>query len=49
MAVQNMYLTATANEVGCYWSSSGMIKHLDEFLGLQENQKCYGLFYLGKL
>lgn len=49
MAVQNMYLTATANEVGCYWSSPGTIKHLDEFLGLQENQKCYGLFYLGKL
>ena len=49
MAVQNMYLTATANDVGCYWSSPGMIKHLDEFLGLQENQKCYGLFYLGKV
>lgn len=47
MAVQNMYLTATANNIGCYWSTPGMIKHLDEFLGLAENQKCYGLFYLG--
>lgn len=49
MAVQNMYLTATANEVGCYWSTPKMINHLDEFLGLQENQKCIGLFYLGKM
>lgn len=49
MAVQNMYLTASVNEVGCYWSSPGMIKHLDQFLGLEENQKCYGLFYMGKI
>lgn len=49
MAVQNMYLTSTVNHVGCYWSSPGMIKHLDEFLDLEENQKCYGLFYLGKI
>ena len=49
MAVQNMYLTASVNEVGCYWSTPGMIKHLDGFLELQENQKCYGLFYLGKV
>lgn len=49
MAVQNLYLTCNANKVGCYWSSPGMIKHLDEFLGLKENQKCYGLFYMGKI
>lgn len=49
MAVQNMYLTATAHEVGCYWSTPGMINHLGEFLGLEENQKCIGLFYLGKV
>ena len=49
MAVQNMYLTCTANEIGCYWSSPGMIKHLDDFLDLKENQKCYGLFYMGKI
>lgn len=47
MAVQNMYLTSTANEVGCYWSTPGMMKHLDGFLGLEEHQKCYGLLYLG--
>lgn len=49
MAVQNMYLTASVNSVGCYWSSPGTIKHLDAFLGLEENQKCYGLFYLGNI
>ena len=49
MAVQNMYLTATAHEVGCYWSTPGMINHLGEFLNLEENQKCIGLFYLGKV
>lgn len=49
MAVQNMYLTSSVNEVGCYWSTPGMINHLNEFLGLEENQKCIGLFYLGKV
>ena len=49
MAVQNMYLTATAYEIGCYWSTPGMINHLGEFLQLEENQKCIGLFYLGKV
>ena len=49
MAVQNMYLTCTTHGIGSYWSSPGMIKHLDEFLNLEENQKCYGLFYIGKI
>src|SRR5690606_19904854 len=49
MAVQNMYLTASAYNVGAYWSSPGIINHLDEFLGLEENQKCYGLFFLGRI
>ena len=49
MAVQNMYLTAFANEIGCYWSSPGLVAHLNEYLGLEENQRCLGLFYLGKI
>ena len=49
MAVQNMYLTATAHEIGCYWSSHQVIYHLGEFLGLEDHQKCIGLFYLGKV
>lgn len=47
MAVQNMYLTCTAHNVGCYWSTPALIKDLDEFLELKENEKCYGIFYLG--
>ena len=46
-AVQNMALTAEALEVGTYWSSPGMIKHMNDFLGLEENEKCFGLFYMG--
>lgn len=47
MAVQNMYLTCTAYQVGCYWSSPKLIHHLGDFLQLEENEKCYGLFYMG--
>lgn len=49
MAVQNMYLTATAYQIGCYWSTPNIVSHLGEFLELEENQKCYGLFYLGNV
>lgn len=49
MAVQNMYLTCHANEIGCYWSSHNIINHLGNFLNLEENQRCIGLFYLGKI
>lgn len=49
MGVQNMYLTSTAHQIGCYWSTPGMINHLGDFLNLEENQKCIGLFYLGKI
>lgn len=47
MAVQNMYLTCTANNVGCYWSSPAIVNHLKESLTIEENQKCLGLFYMG--
>ena len=46
-AVQNIALTAEALNVGAYWSSPPLIDHLGEFLGLGENEKCYGLFYMG--
>ncbi|WP_226064073.1 nitroreductase family protein [Kaistella polysaccharea] len=49
MGVQNMYLTATALDIGCYWSTPNMIHHLADYLGLEENQKCLGLFYLGNI
>lgn len=46
-AVQNMALTAQALSIGAYWSSPALIEKLNGFLGLSENEKCYGLFYLG--
>lgn len=46
-AVQNMWLTSTAYGVGSYWSTPGMISHLGPFLGLSDDQKCIGLFYMG--
>ncbi len=46
-AVQNMALTAEALNVGAYWSSPPLIENLGDFLGLAENEKCYGLFYMG--
>jgi nitroreductase len=46
-AVQNLWLSVTAKGLGGYWSSPGSILKADEFLGLKEGEKCYGLFYLG--
>jgi len=46
-AVQNMALTAKTLGVGTYWSSPTLIDDLDDFLGLIENEKCFGLFYMG--
>lgn len=49
MAVQNMYLTCTANNIGCYWSSPKIVDELKDSLIIEENQKCLGLFYMGNL
>ncbi|HCN50103.1 MAG TPA: nitroreductase [Chryseobacterium sp.] len=49
MAVQNMYLTCTANNIGCYWSSPKIVDFLKESLTIEENQKCLGLLYMGNL
>ena len=47
-AVQNLWLAATAEGLVGYWSSPGLITAgADDFLGLQEGEKCLGLFFLG--
>jgi len=46
-AVQNMYLTCSAYEIGCYWSSPGTIKYLGEYLNLNEGERCLGFLYMG--
>lgn len=47
MAVQNMWLTCTVMEIGCYWSSPVLIKYMDTFFDLDEEEQCLGFFYLG--
>jgi nitroreductase len=46
-AVQNMWLAAHSIGLGGYWATPGLINHLGDFLQLESNQKCIGLFYLG--
>jgi nitroreductase len=48
-AVQNMYLTAAAYQIGCYWGSGG-ITYLEEakpFFNLEPEDKFLGFFYVG--
>ena len=47
MAVQNMWLMCTANDIGCYWSSTKAMLQADDFLALEEGEKCYGIFFMG--
>lgn len=48
-AVQNMMLTCTAYGLGSYWSSPSYIykKAMNDFLGLEDSDKCLGIFYIG--
>lgn len=48
-AVQNMYLTCTAYGLGGFWSTPKLIynQEMNHFLGLGEQDKCLGLFYVG--
>jgi len=47
MAVQNMWLCCTEMGIGCYWSSPGLIKYMDEFFDLAESENCLGFLYMG--
>jgi nitroreductase len=49
-AVQNMWLTLTViPNTGGYWSSGGLVykPEMAEFLKLETDQRCLGLFYIG--
>ena len=48
-AVQNMYLTATAYGVGCYWGSGGItyFEKAKSFFGMGSKDKLLGFMYLG--
>ncbi len=48
-AVQNMHLTATAYGLGGFWSTPKLVysQAMNDFLGINEDDKCLGLFYVG--
>lgn len=48
-AAQNMHLTATAQGLGAFWSTPKVLQTegFNQFLELEDTQKCVGLFYLG--
>lgn len=48
-AIQNMHLTCTAYGLGGFWSTPKLIysQEMNAFLGLNEKDKCLGLFYIG--
>lgn len=47
MAVQNIWLGCQKHGVGGYWSTPKWRDALSDVLGLEENEKCLGFFYLG--
>jgi len=48
-AVQNMYLTAAAYGVGCYWTTGGVTNNeaAKPFFSLNKEDKLMGFFYVG--
>jgi nitroreductase len=48
-AIQNMHLTCSAYGIGGFWSTPKLIytKEMNEFLNLEEKDKCLALFYVG--
>ena len=46
-AVQNMWLTCSAHGLGAYWSSPPFIKDMHDFIKMNQNEKCIGIFYMG--
>lgn len=50
-AVQNMYLTAAAHGIGCYWGSGGITykEEAKSFFGLGTEDKLLGFLYIGNL
>jgi len=48
-AVQNMYLTAAASQIGCYWTTGGVtyMEEAKSFFELGPDDKLMGFMYLG--
>tara|TARA_B100000795_G_scaffold250490_1_gene218719 strand:+ start:9823 stop:10389 length:567 start_codon:yes stop_codon:yes gene_type:complete len=48
MAVQNIWLSCTANNIGCYWSTPKYSIKMRNYFNLKENERSLGFMYLGK-
>ena len=46
MAMQNMWLTCTAYNIGCYWSTPKYSIKMNDFFKLKNDEKCLGFFTL---
>ena len=49
LAVQNMWLSATAMNLGAFWATPQFLPLLNEVLDLKERQKSLGFFYVGEI
>lgn len=47
MSVQNIWLACSAQNIGSYWSTPNTINRLADFLQLEKDERCLGLFYMG--
>ena len=48
MAVQNIWISCVNSNIGGYFSTPNWISEIKDFLNLKNNERCLGLFYLGK-
>ncbi len=50
-AVQNMWLVASAQKIGCYWNTGGVTfyEEAKPFFGLEAQDKLLGYLYIGNL
>lgn len=47
MAVQNMWLSCYANNIGSYWSTTAMKDEYAKHVNLSSNQRSLGFFFMG--
>jgi len=49
MAVQNMWLSATSEGLGAFWSTPEFLPLLNDVVEIQSGQKLLGFFYVGQI
>ncbi|WP_075341789.1 nitroreductase family protein [Tenacibaculum agarivorans] len=48
-AVQNMWLSCTALDIGCYWDTAGATMEYGKRIALDEGERFLGIFFMGHL